>query len=166
MMGTRSKFSLTALTTILWLFVSSCIDSPPEKMSTDLIDIQATASEIVNVENRGASIEMDHLEFNFGTIVAGKRITHSFSFMNNGDAPLILSDINATCGCTVAKDWPKIPIKPGEGGEILIEFDSSDRTGNQRKTVYVVSNSRPSTLELKLIGDVVGPDYTPSDIDN
>jgi len=166
MMGTRSKFSLTALTTILWLFVSSCIDSPPEKMSTDLIYIQATASEIENIESPSASIEMEHLEFNFGTIVAGKRITHSFSFMNNGDAPLLLSDINATCGCTVAKDWPKTPINPGEGGEILIEFDSSDRTGNQRKTVYVVSNSRPSTLELKLIGDVIGPDYVPSDIDN
>ena len=160
-MGTRSKFNLPFLTTILWLFVSSCIDSPPEKMSTDLIDIQATASEIVKIENPIASIEMDHLEFNFGTIVAGKRITHSFSFMNNGDAPLILSDINATCGCTVAKNWPKTPINPGEGGEILIEFDSSDRTGNQRKTVYVVSNSRPSTLELKLIGDVIGPRLCP-----
>jgi hypothetical protein len=122
MMGTRSKFHLPVLTSILWFFVSSCIDSPPEKMSTDLIDIQATASEIVNIENRGASIEMDHLEFNFGTIVAGKRITHSFSFMNNGDAPLILSDINATCGCTVAKDWPKIPIKPVKGEKYLLSL--------------------------------------------
>jgi len=166
MMGTRSKFHLPVLTSILWFFVSSCIDSPPEKMSTDLIDIQATASEIVNIENRGASIEMDHLEFNFGTIVAGKRITHTFVFVNNGDAPLIIADINAPCGCTVPKDWPKTPLEPGEGGEIVVEFDSSNRTGNQRKTVYVVSNSRPSTLELKLIGDVVGPDYTTSDIDN
>jgi hypothetical protein len=66
----------------------------------------------------------------------------------------------------VPKDWPKTPIEPGEGGEILVEFDSSDRTGNQRKIVYVVTNSRPSTLELKLIGDVIGPDYVPSDIDN
>lgn len=166
MMGTRSKFGLPFLTTFMCLLVSSCVDSPPEKMSTDLIDIQATASESVNVKNPSASIEMDHLEFNFGTIVAGKRITHTFSFMNNGDAPLIIADINAPCGCTVPKDWPKTPIEPGEGGEILVEFDSSDRTGNQRKIVYVVTNSRPSTLELKLIGDVIGPDYVPSDIDN
>jgi len=166
MMSTRSKINLSALIIFLCLFVSSCVNSTSEKMSTDLIDIKATASEFIDVDAFSPSIEMDHLEFDFGPIVAGKRITHSFSFINNGNAPLLLSNIHAPCGCTVATDWPKTQIEPGKGGEILVEFNSTDRTGRQNKIVYVVTNSRPSTIELKLIGDVIGPDHVPSDIDN
>ena len=166
MMGTRSNMAPSVLTLLLCLVFSSCLDSTSKKMSTQLIDIKATASEGMDVVNTSASIEMDHLEFDFGTIVAGKRITHSFSFINRGDAPLLLANVHAPCGCTVAKDWPKTPIEPGQGGEILVEFNSADRTGKQNKIVNIVTNSRPSMIELKLTGDVIGPDYTPSDIDN
>ena len=164
-MGTRSKMTPCVLTILLCLVFSSCTDSRSNKMSTDLIDIKATASEGMDISNKSASIEMDHLAFDFGTIVAGKRIAHSFSFINRGDAPLLLANVHAPCGCTVAKDWPKTPIEPGQGGEIIVEFNSTDRTGKQNKIVNVVTNSNPSTIELKLTGDVIGPDYTPSDID-
>ena len=165
MMGRRSKMAPCVLTILLCLVFSSCNDSTSKEMSTDLIDIKATASEGMDVSNTSASIEMDHLVFDFGTIVAGKRIAHSFSFINRGDAPLLLANIHAPCGCTVAKDWPKTPIEPGQGGEILVEFNSADRTGKQNKIVNVVTNSSPSTIELKLTGEVIGPDYTPSDIE-
>jgi hypothetical protein len=53
---------------------------------------------------------------------------------------------------------------PGQGGEIVVEFDSSNRTGHQDKAIHIVSNSRPATLVLKLTGDVIGPDFELSDI--
>ena len=165
MRGTRSKMTPSVLTILLCLVFSSCIDSRSNKMSTELIDIKATASEGMDISTKSASIEMDHLAFDFGTIVAGKRIVHSFSFINRGDASLLLANVHAPCGCTVAKDWTKTPIEPGQGGEILVEFNSADRTGKQNKIVNVVTNSSPSTIELKLTGEVIGPDYTPSDID-
>jgi hypothetical protein len=107
---------------------------------------------------------MDNISFNFGTIAAGKRVNHLFKFVNSGDSPLLLANVHATCGCAVAKSWPKDPIMPGQGGEIVVEFDSSNRTGHQDKAIHIVSNSRPATLVLKLTGDVIGPDFELSDI--
>lgn len=136
-----------------------------ERISTDLINISATAnsSDTTPLES-GPVLEMDQNTFNFGTIAAGKRVSHLFNFTNAGDSPLLIANVHATCGCTVAKSWPKDPIKPGQGGQIAVEFDSSNRTGHQEKAIHIVSNSRPSHFKLKLTGDVIGPDFELSDI--
>jgi len=72
-----------------------------------------------------------------------------FKFYNKGRAPLILSDITATCGCTVPS-WPKKPIIPGDSGIIVINY-LPDETGTIDKNVTVFSNATkiPVTLELK-----------------
>lgn len=173
-MSTCSKFNRVYITAFSCILISllGCVDNSrnnsSKRFDTDLIDIPGTAATGINskdvAEKKGPVIKMDELEFQFGTIVAGRRVKHYFSFINAGDSPLIISNIKAPCGCTVARDWPRHPIMPGEKGGILVEFDSSDRVGNQVKTVDVVTNSRPANLTLKLIGDVIGPEHLPSDI--
>ncbi|PCJ82215.1 MAG: hypothetical protein COA49_01590 [Bacteroidetes bacterium] len=169
--STFSGLSIVALSCFV-VSLSSCVDNTrnnsSKRFDTDLIDIPGTAATVIDSkesnELKGPVIKMDELEFKFGTIVAGRHIKHYFSFINAGDSPLIISNIKAPCGCTVAKDWPRQPILPGEKGEILVVFDSSDRVGPQVKTIDVVTNTRPANLTLKLIGDVIGPDHLPSDI--
>jgi len=134
-------------------------------MSTDLINIPASASSNSQSDNEFASIEFEEVEFDFGTIAAGRRLNFEFKFLNSGDAPLLISNVHSQCGCTVAKDWPKVALNPGEGGVIEVEFDSTDRTGSLIKKIDVVTNSRPALTKLTIKGNVIGPDFTKQDIE-
>lgn len=150
----------------IFLIAALCLFScgSNDRLSTDLINIPATASE--NSQNEGdfASIEFEELEYDFGIIAAGRRLTIEFKFTNTGDAPLLISNAHSQCGCTVAKDWPKKAINSGDGGVIEVEFDSTDRTGTLNKTVDIVTNSRPAITQLVIKGNVIGPDFTIEDL--
>jgi hypothetical protein len=91
----------------------------------------------------------------FGTITEGDVVTHTFAFTNEGEAPLIIKNARASCGCTVPK-YPKTPIGPGEEGEILVQFNSTNKPGTQNKTVTLTANTNPPTSQLR-IRSVVNP---------
>src|SRR5688500_18360428 len=55
--------------------------------------------------------------FDFGKIKVNKQVTHEFSFINAGDAPLVITSVQASCGCTVAK-YSKDAIAPGSSGYV------------------------------------------------
>lgn len=103
------------------------------------------------------TISFDSTELSMGRIIQGARVEKRFRFTNAGAKPLVLSAVNSTCGCTVGKDWPREPIKPGGTGEITVTFDSEGRPGVQHKSVTVVSNANPPSTVLTLTGEVVGP---------
>lgn len=154
--------TLTCILFFLAFIATSCDDD--ERMSTELIYNPATASG-ENTENAARpSIEFDNEVFEFGTIVAGKKITHQFKFTNTGNAPLLIAGVHSPCGCTVAKNWPKNAIEPGEGGVIEVIFDSTDRQGKQNKQIDIVTNSRPAATYISLRGIVIGPDYNQEEL--
>lgn len=144
------------------LALASCEES--DKMSTDLIVVPATASSDTADKVPTPQISFKSDSLHFGTIAAGKIVTHTFEFTNTGNSPLLLTNVHAPCGCTAATNWPKEEIAPGEGGAIKVEFNSADRQGHQVKTIDIITNSRPSITQVKLIGDVIGPDFTLEDI--
>ena len=90
----------------------------------------------------------------FGTINDGDIVQHVFKFTNNGEAPLIISNATATCGCTVPK-WPKEPIAVGESGEIQVRFNSRNRAGIQNKTITITANTYPSANKLQIKANVL-----------
>lgn len=100
------------------------------------------------------SIEFTKEEHDFGTITDGDIVEHTFKFKNTGEAPLIISNAKATCGCTVPK-WPKEPIPVGEEGEILVRFNSRNKPGNQNKTVTITANTYPSSNKVRIRANVV-----------
>ena len=92
-----------------------------------------------------------------GVVSEGTQVDVVFSFQNTGSAPLILSDVSTSCGCTLAEQWPREPIEPGDNGEVAVRFDSRGRVGANRKEVFVVTNAVPSTTTLVLNAEVIGP---------
>jgi hypothetical protein len=68
-------------------------------------------------------------------------VEHTFSFRNTGSEPLVITNVQVTCGCTTPKGWPRDPIQPGDGGEITVGFNTSGKSGRQHKPVTVISNA-------------------------
>lgn len=100
-----------------------------------------------------AKIEFEAETHNFGEIPEGPVARHEFKFKNIGTAPLILSGVNASCGCTTPT-WTKEPIKPGETGVIVAEYDSRNRPGAFNKNISVWSNAENGNIVLYIKGSV------------
>jgi len=106
-------------------------------------------------QEKVAKIEFKTDVIDYGTIEKGTDGVRTFEFTNTGDAPLIISKVSSTCGCTVPKK-PKGPILPGETGEISVKYDTN-RVMPIRKTITVLSNAVTPTVALKIKGNVVDP---------
>jgi Protein of unknown function (DUF1573) len=119
--------------------------------------IEIPASSEVNVEV-GALPVMAFGEsvFDFGEIESGEIVEHTYIFKNTGEGPLLISNATASCGCTVPS-WPKDPIEANSEGEIKVRFDSKGKSGNQNKTVTIISNTQPNKTTLTLKGFVKSP---------
>ena len=98
----------------------------------------------------------DNLEYDYGTVTAGEKVQYAYKFKNTGSEPLIISNAKGSCGCTVP-EWPKEPIAPGETSEILVQFDSSNKSGNQSKRVTITANTNPAQTFLTIKGIVNKP---------
>lgn len=109
-------------------------------------------------DKKVAKIEFKTELIDYGTIEKGADGVRVFEFTNTGNAPLIISNVKSTCGCTVPKK-PKEPIMPGETGEIEVKYDTN-RVNPIRKTITVISNAERPTVALKIKGLVVDPSKT------
>jgi len=97
--------------------------------------------------------EFAEMEHDFGAINEGEVVQHTFSFTNTGEAPLVIQNASASCGCTVPQ-WPKEPVAVGETGEIQVRFDSSNKPGVQNKTIRITANTDPATTTLRIKSNV------------
>lgn len=89
----------------------------------------------------------------YGTITQNSEGTRLFLFTNTGDAPLLITKVKTTCGCTVPS-YSKAPIMPGDTGELNIKYDTK-RLGAFTKTITVMSNSEGGNKVLKIKGNIV-----------
>ena len=112
-----------------------------------MLSISAFAQEKV------AKIEFKTDVIDYGTIQKGADGLRVFEFTNTGTAPLIVSKVTSTCGCTVPKK-PEKPILPGEKGQIEVKYDTQ-RVMPIRKTITVLSNADTPTVALKIKGEVI-----------
>jgi len=112
--------------------------------------------QLVQEEPKGpfASIDFEKTSYNFGEQSEGAIVEHTFSFTNNGEAPLVITNASSTCGCTVPK-WPKEPIPVGGTGKIEVRFDTKGKAGQQNKVVTLTANTSPNTTTVNLTGSVI-----------
>ncbi len=100
------------------------------------------------------SIAFAETSFDFGTIQEGEKVSHVYKFTNTGEEPLILGDAKGSCGCTVPK-WPREPIAPGESSEVLVEFNSKNKSGKKNQKVTITANTNPPQTFIYLTGEVM-----------
>lgn len=151
-MGFRSGFIAILAGTLL--MTTSC-ETEPRKVTPDMLHFPQTASGESD-DPDVPRIQFEQEEFQFDTIAIGERVLHSFAFVNAGKSPLLIDQVRPSCGCTTLKDWPKEPIAPGKGGQITVEFNSTDFPGAIEKTIQVSTNGVPRDWYLKLRGYVAG----------
>lgn len=99
-----------------------------------------------------ADIKMDKLTHDYGTIKQGDNGECEFKFTNNGKEPLVITNCQGSCGCTVP-ECPKNPILPGKSGVIKVKYDTQ-RVGGIYKTVTVNSNAKSGNIVLTIKGTV------------
>lgn len=99
-------------------------------------------------------IAFEETVFNFDTIMQNGNGEHVFRFINEGDAPLLITSAFSSCGCVVP-EWPKEPIAPGAASSIKVKYNTS-KTGQFTKVIVVKSNDdkTPKTI-LRINGVVV-----------
>jgi hypothetical protein len=106
----------------------------------------------VSAQEKVAKIEFKTETVDYGDIDKGSDGVRVFEFTNTGNAPLIISKVSSSCGCTIPKK-PEGPIQPGERGEIQVKYDTN-RPGPIRKAITVLSNADTPTKILKIKGNV------------
>jgi hypothetical protein len=101
----------------------------------------------------GPAITFEEVKYDFGSVVAGGTVDHTFKFKNTGTAPLIISNIGVSCGCTTP-EWTKAPVLPGKTGSIAAHFNSTGKMGMQNKVLTVESNAAAGSTTVALVGEV------------
>lgn len=108
----------------------------------------------LTAQDTTAKIEFKSETVDYGEIAKGSDGIRVFEFTNTGNAPLIISKVSSSCGCTIPKK-PEEPIMPGKTGEIQVKYDTN-RVGPIRKAITVISNADTPTKVLKIKGEVLG----------
>jgi Protein of unknown function (DUF1573) len=100
-------------------------------------------------------IKFDATEHDFGTIQEGDKVEHIFKFTNTGKNDLYVIEVHPSCGCT-APEWTKTPVKSGESGEIKIIFNSAHKSGEQNKSISLLTNTMNGNEILTFKANVLG----------
>ena len=108
----------------------------------------------------GAGMVFETETIDYGTIEHNANGDREFVFTNNGNKPLIISNAQGSCGCTVPTT-PKEPIAPGAKGIIGVKY-ATDRVGAFTKSVTVTSNADGQPTKVLTIKGTVLPDATPA----
>lgn len=131
------------LLTILFSFLA-CNESASKKINTDVAQNQ------ISKDRKYAEITFDRIFHDFGNVNEGEMVKTVFTFTNTSENDLYIVDARGSCGCTVPKYPKNVAIKPGETGEIEVNFDTTGRPNLQQKMVKVSANTSTGGEMLRI----------------
>lgn len=107
-------------------------------------------------------IHVDSETYDFGSIVEGYTIEHTFILSNVGDETLIIGTVRVTCGCTTT-ELATNELEPGESVDLHVVVTTGGSGGqpNFSRYVYVYSNdpeypeSEAEKLILRIEGSIL-----------
>jgi len=121
----------------------------------------AFAGLVFNAQAQGPQLSIDKEVHDYGTIKQGDNGTCEFVVTNTGDQPLIITQCQGSCGCTVPK-CDNAPIKPGEKSTITVKYDTN-RVGPINKSVTITSNATNTPSKIITIkGNIEAAATTPT----
>jgi hypothetical protein len=144
---------------LILCFIPGCKSNGEQKtqsVSSDLVTNPITASG-KKAEGTLPQMTFEQTKHDFGMMVQGEKLSYTFKFTNTGGSDLIISNASSTCGCTIPK-YSKEPVKPGGKGEIEVVFNSAGKSGTNTKTIKLLTNAQPNTVELEITAEVYVPD--------
>ena len=112
---------------------------------------------MISAQQKEASITaVGSAVYDFGEVKESDGdVSHTFTVINNGELPLVISRVEAGCECTVTKDgWTKEPIQPGKTGSITVTYKVAGRQGSFSRPVNVFSNGSKGSYVLTIMGVV------------
>jgi hypothetical protein len=121
------------------------------KQRTDNQTIADSLKALQPTDSKFPVMQVDSPTVDLGTIYEGDTIMHTYKFKNTGNMPLVLSAVNASCGCTTPS-YSSEPVQPGENGFINVKFNSKGKEGKLNKTVTAYANTKPAdnTFSFKI----------------
>jgi hypothetical protein len=114
---------------------------------------QSSASSNVSSVAKTASIKWKQVEIDLGEITQNKPVTVEFEFTNTGELPVVISGVQASCGCT-STNFSKTPVLPGETSKVSAIYNAASK-GSFKKTVTVTTNAEEAVKVLTLMGSVI-----------
>ncbi len=148
------------IVSILMMFAACNGNNSSNQVGTDIVNNPKTASGKKGT-GKGPMLKFDTLVKSFGTIKSNAGHPDLlFSFTNTGDEPLVITNVQAACGCTTS-DYPHDPIEPGKESYIKATFDPTGKGTKDGeppvvKTISVQSNSSKDPMQvLTITGKVI-----------
>lgn len=123
--------------------------------------LKAKNAKIATAKVNGAGMVFVTETIDYGTIAANSDGRREFVFTNNGNKPLIITNAQGSCGCTVPT-YPKEPIAPGAKGVIGVKYDTSRAGQPFTKTVTLTTNAVTPNKTLTIKGNVLALDAAKS----
>jgi hypothetical protein len=107
-------------------------------------------------EVEGAGMVFENETIDYGNVAANSDGKREFTFINNGNKPLIITGATGSCGCTVPT-FPKEPIAPGTKAVIGVKYDTTRAGQPFNKTVTIKSNATQGDTKVLTIKGIVLP---------
>jgi len=139
----RLLFLANDMKTTLIIIFGLLITCPVLAQSEEIKLVRQNQDSIIT----GPFMKFEEKSHDFGDIIQGDKVNYSFIFKNTGTAPLIITNVLTTCGCT-APNWPREPIPPGSDNKIEITFDSKGKSGRQNKVITILSNGPQKRVNI------------------
>lgn len=139
------------LTLVLSLVILAGLTVFAQQIATN--SIKETDSKSVVIKPLKATFKWQNTKYSFGKIPQNKPAKATFSFVNEGNEPLVITKAQGSCGCTVA-NYPKQPIMPGQKGEVTAVYNAA-RAGSFHKTVTLTANTTQAKTVLSISGEVI-----------
>ncbi|WP_346882128.1 DUF1573 domain-containing protein [uncultured Algibacter sp.] len=140
------KKIILGLSTLCLVAFTSCKEDAAKKI--DESNVAAAAARDA-VASKFPVLQFDKKEHDFGEIEAKTPVETTFKYKNTGDAPLVITDIKSTCGCTVPQNWSRAPLMPGDSGEFSVKFNGSG-SNKVSKSITVTANTEKGSEVVKI----------------
>ena len=118
-----------------------------------MITILMIAFVSMGFAQKQAEIKFDKTTQDLGTFSESNAVQQAvFTFTNVGDAPLVINQAIASCGCTVPS-YTKAPIQPGQKGQIKVTYNGEGKIpGHFKKSITVRTNAKTEMTRLYIEG--------------